>query len=232
MKTLGRLKLGVIAAFIVLGMSSCLKHDDSLSIYLQYPYILQDNNGGFVPQMRVQAAEPLASASVVVAGKTFSFSKINDYVLELTDGMYNPLSQLDSVPAGYCTLSATGVNGKTADLTFGLNASVRKIGYIDATITYNEAKSEIDVVLADSVENASAYYLMIKVPTGSSNNPYAMWVPYTDPLTLTGDNNLSVTVSGINNTKFNSGTYRFALGAGYGSTLRVSHDYVTVTIDE
>ena len=58
MKTFGKLKLLALSVLLVLGMSSCLKTDDSLNLYLQYPYILQNSYGEYVPQMRITGSEP------------------------------------------------------------------------------------------------------------------------------------------------------------------------------
>lgn len=228
MKTLGKLKLWSVAACIVLGMSSCLKHDNSINVVLQYPYLLQTSEGTYIPQMRIQAGDPLSAAKVTVAGKAYSFTKINDYVFEIASSGY--LTELDTVPAGICELTAVGVNEKTADLTFALSATTKKLGTVVAALTYKESESKIEIELADTVTNATSYYLVLQQPTGSALYPYSMWVPYAD-LTLGGENNLSATVTGINKTTFQAGTYRFAVGASRGSALRVGN-YIPVTIEE
>lgn len=225
MKTLGKLKLCTISALIVLGMSSCLKHDESLNVAVQSPYILQ-NDYGYIPQIRLQCGQPLQSASINVAGKKFDLKALNSYVWEVDGyGLYNAL---DSVPTGYSTVNAIGTDGKTADLTIGFYATTKKIGAFDVTsLKYDDSKGEVSVTLADTVKNANAYYWMIKVPVDDMASKFAMWVPYND---LQLDKNLSATESGINKNKLAAGTYRFTIGAGYGTTLRIYDNYISVII--
>lgn len=237
MKTLGKMKLLIVSVCVVLGMSSCLKKDDSLSVYLQYPYLLQTNDETFVPQMRVLGStdEALQSANLNLAGQTFKFSKINDYILELpSDNIYSSLPELDSVPQSTFAVTITGVSGKVAELTSGFYATTKKVGVVDASLEFDREKGEIKVEIADSVENAANYYLMLKVPTGSSLNPYAMWIPF-ESLKLSSGEKLTATVSDINGSRFATGTtYKFAVGAGYGSVIRLGRNDLTVDmgIDE
>lgn len=128
MKTFGKLKLLALSVLLVLGMSSCLKTDDSLNLYLQYPYILQNSYGEYVPQMRITGSEPLHSASLNLGESTFKFTKLNDYVWEIPAD--NIFSQLDTIAAGNYLLTATGTSGKTNSLTLGIFASGKKIGDI------------------------------------------------------------------------------------------------------
>ena len=127
MKTSVNLKFLAVIVLLLAGMSSCLKKDDSLSIYVQYPYILQNSNGTFSPQIRLLGND-LQSASINVAGRNFTFKHINGVVWELTDSYYAPLGELDSIPAGYYALTATALNGKTASVTVGLSEAKKKIG--------------------------------------------------------------------------------------------------------
>lgn len=225
MKTLANLKLGAVIALLLVGMSSCLKNDDSLSIYVQYPYILQNSNGTFTPQIRLYGND-LQSASINVAGKSFNFASLNGFVWELTDSYYAPLPELDSVPSGYYTLTATGLDGKTGNLTVGYAEAKKKIADVSlAKLEYVANEKVINVELADSVQNASVYYLMVKVPSGSNTTTtFAMWTPYSS-FSLSGDKKLSATVPVSN---LEEGKYRFAVGAGYGSTFRISDHYITV----
>ena len=236
MKRLGKMKLLIVSACVVLGMSSCLKNEDSLSVYLQTPYLLQTDNETFIPQMRIVGStnEALQSASLGLAGETFKFSKINDYILELpTNNIYTSFTELDSVPQSTYVVTITGVSGKTAELSSGFYATTHKVGTMEgATLEFNREKGEIQVEVADSVENATNYYLMLKVPTGSSLNAYAMWVPY-EGLKLTAGEKLTATVSDVNKTRFAAGTtYRFAIGAGYGSVIRIGRNEIMVEIEE
>ncbi|MDE6452045.1 MAG: hypothetical protein K2L23_07145 [Odoribacter sp.] len=232
MKKLADLKwLGVIA-LLVLGMSSCLKKDDSLNIYVQYPYLLQNDNGTFTPQIRLLGND-LQAASINVAGKNFNFAPVAGVVWELTGSIYAPLGELDSVPAGYYTVVATGLNGKTANLSILFPEAKKEIAPVELNVLeYLPEEKKIRIELTDSVQNAKAYHLMIKVPTGSmtSMNTYTMWVPYAD-LTLTGDQKLSATVSVPN---LGNERYRFAVGASYGATIRIStkNIYVSGTSEE
>ncbi len=79
MKTSVNLKFLAVIVLLLAGMSSCLKKDDSLSIYVQYPYILQNSNGTFSPQIRLLGND-LQSASINVAGRNFTFKHINGVV--------------------------------------------------------------------------------------------------------------------------------------------------------
>lgn len=229
MKTLCNLKWWAVVALLVLGMSACLKNDDSVNVYVQYPYILQNNDGTFTPQIRLYGND-LQSASIHVAGKNFAFTSLNGYVWELTDSFYAPLGGLDSIPTGYYALTATSMDGKTGNLTVGFAEASKKIGEVDLTrLEYSADDKAIHVELADSVVNASVYYLMIKVPSGSSTTTtFSMWIPYTS-LTLSGDRKLSANVSVSN---LEAGKYRFAVGANYGSTFRISNQYVSVETGE
>lgn len=214
------LKLWAVIVLLLLGMSACLNDDDdSLSIYVQYPYVLQNDNGTFTPQMQLYGYN-LKSAFLNVAGERFTFSALNDYTWELPNGLFT--TQLDSIPYGYYTLTATSTDGKAENLTVGFSESKKKIGEINLSkFEYNATNNKIELELADSVQNASAYLLMIKIPvvstSGSSN--YTMWLPYSN-LTLSGDRKLAaeVSLSGLG-----EGTFPFAVGAGYGSTIRISN---------
>lgn len=232
MKKLADLKWLGVMALLVLGMNSCLKKNDSLNIYVQYPYILQNNNGTFTPQMRLLGND-LQSAYVNVAGRNFNFTSVAGVVWELTGNLYAPLGELDSVPAGYYTVMATGLDGKTASVSVAFPEAKEKIEPVELNVfEYLPAEKQIQIELADSVQNAKAYHLMVKVPTGSmtSSSSYTMWIPYAD-LTLTGDKKLAATVSVPN---LGNERYRFAVGASYGATLRISSEtiYVSGTSEE
>ncbi len=225
MKTSVNLKFLAVIVLLLAVMSSCLKKDDSLSIYVQYPYILQNSNGTFSPQIRLLGND-LQSASINVAGRNFTFKHINGVVWELTDSYYAPLGELDSIPAGYYALTATALNGKTASVTVGLSEAKKKIGDVKlAKLEYAADEKVIHVELTDSVQNANAYYLMIKLPSGSATtNTFAMWTPYSS-LSLTGDRKLSASVPVPD---LENGKYRFAVGAGYGSVCRISEQDIII----
>lgn len=223
MKTLGKLKLLVLSACIAFGMSSCLKSDNSLNIYVQAPYILQDNYG-YTPQMRIQGSDPMQDVTLIVGSKTFKFTKLNDYFWELQDGIYSSLPQLDTIAAGGYSITAVGVDGKTASAQVGFTATDKKIGTINlAEFEYEASNSQVKIELADSVQNADGYYLMVKTPL---NSTYTMWLPYSR-LNLTGEKNLSAVVNSIQLEK--DLAYRFAVGATYGTTFRISDREIHVT---
>ena len=220
MKTFGKLKLLALSVLLVLGMSSCLKTDDSLNLYLQYPYILQNSYGEYVPQMRITGSEPLHSASLNLGESTFKFTKLNDYVWEIPAD--NIFSQLDTSAAGNYLLTATGTSGKTNSLTLGIFASGKKIGDIDLKqMNYLPAGNEVSIELTDSVKNADSYCLMMK--TYIENVGYTMWVPY-NTFSLSGK---TATMSNVVLEK--DIKYRFALGARNGSVIRIDDEYLTVT---
>lgn len=217
---LSDLKLWALALLLGVGMTSCLKSDDSLRVYVQCSYILQNSGGTFTPQVRL-IGEELQGATLNMEGRNFKFTEVTNMVWELTNSFYSPLAELDSVSAGYYGVTATNMEGKTTSASLLFDKSKKKIGEIElAKFEYLSADKKIEVELQDSVENASLYYLMIKEQTGSTVTPYAMWIPY-NQLKLEGDKKLSATVSLSGLT---SGKFRFAVGAAYGSTFRISRD--------
>lgn len=223
------LKMCALAALFVVGMSSCLKPDDSLNVGVPYCYALQNSDGTFTPQVRL-SGNNLASASVNVAGKNFAFVKVNDLIWELSNSSYFPTEGLDSIPANYYPLTVTGLNGKSESYGIGLQTNKRMSPVNLTTLEYvadeDENKKVIKVELADSVLNANAYFLMITAPTGKDFPKFFMWTPMGDKqLELTGDKKLSATVSVP---YLGTGTYRFAVGANYGLVFRISEKTITV----
>ena len=219
------LKMCALVVLLVVGMSSCLKMNDSFNMYVQYSYALQNDNGKFTPQVRL-VGNDLESVSVNITGKNFAFRKLNDFTWELTDNFFFPLEELDSIPAGYYVLTANGLNGKSESLGLGFLEVKKKMSSVDLT-TLEYSEKNLKVELADSVQNATVYYLMIKIPTATNSSTYAMWMPYSK-LDLTGDSGekkLSATVS-ISN--LGTEKYRFAVGASYGSAIRISEKTIAV----
>lgn len=225
------LKMCALAVLLVMGMTSCLKTDDSLNVGVKYPYVLQNSDGTFTPQVRL-LGNGLASASVNVAGKNFAFTKVNDLTWELTNSSYLPAERLDSIPANYYPLTVIGLNGKTETLGLGFQTTKRMSSVELTTLEYLPSEKKINVELADSVQNATAYFLMIKEPTGVTYPEFFMWTPYGNgyKLELTGDKKLSATVSVP---YLGTETYRFAVGASYNSNyasvVRISEKTITVT---
>ena len=228
MRTLVNLKLWVAIVLLVGGMSSCMDSEDSLNIYVQFPYTLQNDNGTFTPQVRLYGYD-LQSAYLDMAGKRFNFSARNEIAWEIKSDLY--AEQLDSIPYGYYTITAMNTTGKTGTLSIGFPESNKKIGEINlSTFEYDADNKKIQIELADSVQNASLYYLMVKQPilsNGGTTSNYSMWIPYsTKNLTLTGDRKLSAEVE---LTEIVEGKYYFALGAAYNATIKIS-DYIIVEI--
>ncbi len=224
------LKMCALVALFVVGMSSCLKPDDSLNVGV-YAYVLQNSDGTFTPQVRL-SGNNLASASVNVAGMNFAFTKVDDWTWELSNGSYFPLGRLDTIPANIYMLTVSGLNGKTETFGLGFQTTKRMSSVELTTLEYVPSEKKINVELADSVQNATAYFLMITAPTGKDFPKFLMWTPYGDgyKLELTGDKKLSATVSVP---YLGTGTYRFAVGASYNSNyapvFRISEKTITVT---
>ena len=221
MRRLMNLKLWVVVALLWGGMSSCLDSEDNLRVYVQWPYALQNANGTFTPQVRI-IGNDLESAYLNLDGKRFDLTALSDYIWEINHDIYT--GQLDSIPAGYYSLTAVNSAGKSEVVTILFPQSKKKMGEVNlAEFEYDEEKKEIRFELADSVQNASAYYLMVKEPiaaTGLSTATHAMWIPCSASLNLTGDRKLSATIS-LENESLN-GEYYFAVGAAYESTIRLS----------
>jgi len=216
------LKLCVVAVVLVLGVSSCMKHDDVVSMYYQTNsvYILQTETNKFIPQVRL-FGERLVSASVNVEGETFDFSDVNGYgVWELTNSSFIPLPELDSVTQGYYTLTAKRDDGKNGNLDIAFYGAVKKIGDISSSLENlsTENTKEINITFTNLVENAKEYYLMIKEPITSSS--YAMWIPYKS-LDKIKDEVLSEKIDYSN---LLVGTYQLAVAAGYGSVRRIDEN--------
>lgn len=222
------LKMCALAALFVVGMSSCLKTSDSLTVNVPCWYALQNSDGTFTPQVRL-SGNNLASASVNVAGKNFAFTKVNDLTWELTSSSYFPAEGLDSIPADYYTLTVTGLNGKSESYGIGFQAQKQMAPVNLTTLEYVPSEKNIKVELADSVQHATAYFLMITAPTGKDFPKFFMWTAISNKLELTGDKKLSATVSVPN---LGSETYRFAVGASYDSNycpvVRISEKTITV----
>ena len=87
MRTLVNLKLWVAIVLLVGGMSSCMDSEDSLNIYVQFPYTLQNDNGTFTPQVRLYGYD-LQSAYLDMAGKRFNFSARNEIAWEIKSDLY------------------------------------------------------------------------------------------------------------------------------------------------
>lgn len=214
MKMLRKLKLGVLGALMLGGMSSCLDNEDFLGVGVFSPYILQTESGKFVPQMRVSASDRLKSVSIEVEGQKFLLEEISENIFEV-----NPLSvsPLDSVKNGYSTVTAIGMDGKVENVAIGFSLTAGRIGEIlfkEGGIKWDEAKSEITFELADSVANAKEYYLVFK----SLDNPESMWFPYGRKLELKdGEGVCPIDING-----FSNGSYLFSVGAAQGTTLRIS----------
>lgn len=224
MKALGKLKLATICAFVVVGMSSCLKTENSLNINMLPLYLLQTDDG-YLPQARLFGSDALKSATLSLEGKTYNFStRLDNYTMELASDSYMGINALDSISTGIGTVTAVSVEEKTATATFRLSTSNKKVGDIKlAQLKYNDTKGEVEIELADTVQNATNYYLAYKQPIQSSG--YTMWM--VKEITLTGENKLSAKLSEF---KLQEGvTFRFAVGASYGTTLRVSDEYITAT---
>lgn len=222
MKTL--LKLCVVAVMLVLGVSSCLKEDDSLNIAFDTRYLLQTEEGVFVPQMRLRSAE-LKSASLSVDGKTFNFKSLTDpsFYWEIPSS----LTGLDLVSSASNTLTLTGIDGKIETHKFAFDEATEKIGEIAVdSLAYDPEENHIYIELDAKVEN-TLYYLMIKSPIGEkTSQDYAMWMPYSFSFE---EDALSITIP-CEKLLAKDVTYRVAIGAGYGSAIKVGEETVAKRI--
>ncbi len=227
MRTLVNLRLWTIIAILFVGMSACSKDEDSVNVYVQNPYIIQNSDGTFTPQVRLFSYD-LASATLNVAGQRYNFKTLENsyFIWELEDPMFLP--KLDSIPEGYYALTATNKGGKSEIFSVGFPEAKKKMGDIELLqFEYAVDSNKIYVELADSVQNATDYYLMIKEPIPNTSS-YAMWVPSVK-LNLNKESNWrsEVSLEGAS-----AGTYYFAVGANYGSVIKFSTATITVTIQE
>lgn len=227
MKTL--LKLCVVAVVLVLGVSSCIKEDDSIPFRFYTPYAIQTDSGQFIPQMRLQSIE-LKSASLNVDGENFNFKSLTSpsYTWELPSS----LSGLDSI-SSKSIVTLIGIDGKVETHQVGFYPTTKEIGDIDVdSLVYNPTTEKISIKLNSKVVNADMCYLMIKSTiTEDSYDGYAMWMP-SFAFSFEEDE-LSKTISYAG---LNEGTYQFAIGAGYGSfsasVIKIHKKIITIVIEE
>lgn len=223
------LKLCIVAVVLVLGASSCLKHEDVVSMSYQSNsvYVIQTESGKFMPQVRL-LGEMLVSASLKVEGKTFKLTNLNGYVWELKNTPYAPLPELDSITQGYYTLTAKRDDAKIGNLQVGFNKVDKKIGDFSSSFQHLSDKKELSVTLTNLAENAKEYYLMYKVPVSKeASSSYTMWIPYRE-LDRIEKEVLSQTVSCSD---LGAGTYKIGVAASYGSLLKIDENSIqSVTI--
>ena len=228
MRKLVNLKWWMFVAVLLMGMNSCIDNDDGGSkFYLQYPYMLQNDNGTYTPQMRLLGYD-IESAFLTIGTERFAFKNLSEFIWELPNqGIYS--SSLDSVPFGYYYVVVNDKNGNTERTTVTFYASVKKIGSININkLEYNSETNKLHVSLKTPVQNANYYYLMMKMPvvnTAGIAVDETMWVPYSR-LDLNETNDLTVTVP---LSDLSEGTFHFAVAASYETTFRISES-ITVEL--
>ena len=130
MRKLLNFKWWMFVAVLLVGMSSCMDDDNGGSkFYLQYPYMLQNDNGTYTPQIRLLGYD-IESAYLTMGEKRFTFKSLQDFMWEIQNqGTYGV--SLDTVPFGYYSVVVNDKNGNTDKTTVTFYASVKKIGNIN-----------------------------------------------------------------------------------------------------
>lgn len=218
MRTLSKLKLMVIATIITLGMSSCLKTENSFVIYPALAYVLQDANDEYQLQIQIYGNEPIASANATFDSKTYSFSAVSgsqNYYMRLNSSYALPL---DSIAGGICQITASNAEGETAVSQIEFRSTEKVIGEVTLTELSYDGDANSVTATWEKVENAEQYYLLFR-ERSSSYLEENMWIPYSEVRYSDKDGNLTTTLS-IPLTK--DVNYEIAIGATNGTTLRVS----------
>ena len=211
------LKLCVVAVVLVLGVSSCLKEDDSLQSSVITAYILQSENEKFIPQMRLVSYDGLLeSASLSIEGKKISFDKLADMnVWELPSSSYfgGGILEFDSI-ASAGLVNLVGINGQIETRQVGNFLATKKMGDISSSLKYSSSKNELNVTLNALVKDAESYYLMYNTPSSGSST--MMWMPLLELKKIKGTVlSEDVSFEGL------LGKYEFALAAVYGGVIKI-----------
>ena len=215
MKTLGKLKLLTVSAFIVLGMSSCLKTENKFAIGAFNAYILQEGVGEsarFKPEIQIQGNEPIKSAYATYKGDKYLFSALsgtNNYYMEFDP--YMGAKYVDSIPIGTYAITATNADSKVAvtQVTF---AGSKRLGNLDVTEFKYTGSTNLFSVKFNKVENASNYYIVYKASNSNA------WQSLGRLSTVSGENELLSANLTVN---LGEQTFKVAVGVICESLLKV-----------
>lgn len=224
MKTLGKLKLLTVSAFIVLGMSSCLKvSDPDFGVGLNIAYIQQRGTGEqatFMPMIQIQGNKPIKSATAKFEDLTYYFEPVENtgnYFMELTSFVNSPV---DTVKNWSCSISATSVDetpeSYSSQFTF---ATVETLGDFEVTAFQFTGFDGKITCKFNQVVNATNYYAMLMLE-GSN-----MWIPVAD-ISTSGTEAELTGICSLNLTKDTQ--YNIAIAAANKTFLKITNP-VTIT---
>lgn len=177
MKTLEKLKIGVVALCMMAGMTSCFKNSDpGFAISPLSAYLVQEGTGAnvrFKPAIYLAGNQPIDSATCKFEGKTYYFTPIKEtrnYNMELSSWMALPV---DTVRNGLCSIVAISATEEPENASIQLNfGDVKVLGeFRPENMKYDGTTNVITAEWAD-VENAKEYVLMYRT------DDVEMWLPF------------------------------------------------------
>lgn len=161
MKTILRLKQGVLVLVAAVAMTSCLKSEDDpfqIGAAGYVDQVITENYSEFTPVILAQSFQVIEKCNVRGPGGEYIIMKkmANQYTSSWITDVYTPFTEL---PSGVFTVTATNQEAESASITVHLNNTVAMKTQLKGSIAYESKKVEAEF---NEVENATDYLIVIK----------------------------------------------------------------------